>query len=193
MGNASQKPIQMLTFFMLICRLTSAKPGIALSLLAGAATAQLKCDKGAKCIQKCNVCDQVALELADVVITTRQKIMEFRDVILQQGDAVNYSAFMPKSVTREVKGLVRDVMQDGQCVLQLSAKSAKQVGQEVVIVRPEQLWKDESPANFELRYQKFRKERHWLLVKTGGFNRITDIDLRGHPNKRWCFNSGRAQ
>ena len=179
MGNMWLKPIKIaLAFVILFQCQVSAKPVLALGLLAGAAT-RFGCDKGARCIQQCNVCEQVAFNFD----------AEQDDVrIMKYGIGINLSAFISETAGREVNAIVRNVFTDGRCVLQLSASSAKELGQEAVVIRPERLWAEKSNVDFISRYPKFRKEREYLLIKLSGFA-FDLINQRRKTSQKWCTNA----
>ena len=121
------------------------------------------------------------------------RIVESNDDSREFSDAINYSLLVrPNIVRTDVKGLVRHVFQDGRCMLQLSARSAKEVGQETAVVRPERLWREKSNANFITRFPQFRRERNVIMSKLGEYLQIIDPKRRRYSKKQ-CFNSGRIQ
>ena len=137
-----------------------------LSLSLLAGASAMACDKGSECVQECHVCDQVAY---------------------------NYDGESSEYV--EVKGLVRGVFEDGQCLLQLSAQSAEQIGRDAVVMRPECLWRDNSEdADFKSRPSRFWDDAIPLLEKANnkfGFKRLNS--LKRKKKRKWCHNSGRNQ
>ena len=183
-----KQAFQAVVAFVIVCqssviasnsrRLTSAKSGIALSLLAGHA---LGCNRGVQCMQECNVCDQVAFTFDGE--KSALELFEMKGINLSEMG-------LPHPPNKEVKGLVRDVLEDGRCLVQLSAKSAKAVGLEAAVLGPEHLWRDYSTADFAVK-AKFLDKRISLLVAAAmsGTNRKPNPK----PNQKWCFNSGRNQ